>query len=371
MRYIHDGQLPKAERVLRFLVAIDPENAHAKKILFALFGAGTNSRQGGAQKRTPRTPTVSPVKPTGDRRVTNRRTDGLRRSGRRAFDAVSTAGLPNIKKLGRYRLIRQLGRGSMAHVYLAEDPEIRRQVAIKTLALANEFAENDLAKAEEQFTREAQFAGRLNHTNIISIYDFGIENGISYLAMEYFDGKPLSHWATPDNFLPATWVLELMAQTADALGYAHSQQVIHRDIKPANLLYDTANDLIKITDFGIARLTDNNQTKTGMIMGTPFYMAPEQLYGDAVTGQADLYSLGVCMYELLTGNVPFQAVALPELIEQILRQNHEPASSLRRDLPPDMDRILNRALNKNPHDRFEDGRAMAMALRDMARASAA
>jgi serine/threonine-protein kinase len=374
-RYIHARHYSKAERVLRCLVAIDPEYRRAQKKLLELPGgrsaaAEPDSRTDVSQD-SPKASASAANQPIGDRRTSDRRAGDQRKRGRRASDLVSTTEQPTIQTLGRYRLIRELGHGAMAHVYLAEDPEIRRQVAIKTLALADEFEDKDLEKAQDQFTREARSAGRLNHPNIIAIYDFGVEDGLSYLAMEYFAGNPLSDWATPKNFLPVTWVLELMAQTADALHYAHSQQVIHRDIKPANLLYDTGRDLIKITDFGIARLTDNNKTRSGIIMGTPFYMPPEQLRGEPVTGRADLYALGVCMYQLLTGCVPFRAVALPKLMEQVLRQKHEPVIALRDDLPPDVDEILNLALAKNPDDRFVNGRAMAVALREIARASAA
>jgi serine/threonine-protein kinase len=373
-RYENAGHRTKAERVLQHLVSIDAENDRAREKLLEL---SDGQEDGPTSDRAANVTTISPdaqdspVKPVGDRRKADRRADDRRGGGRRALDAVPPDDLPTLQTLGRYQLIRELGHGAMAHVYLAEDPEIRRQVAIKTLALADEFEHKELEKAQHQFTREAQSAGRLNHPNIISIYDFGVEQGLSYLAMEYFNGKPVSDWATPKNFLPVTWVLELAAQTADALHYAHNQGVIHRDIKPANLLYDPARDIIKITDFGIARLTDHNRTQSGIILGTPYYMSPEQLRGEAVTGQSDLYSLGICLYQLLTGSVPFRSLGLPALLEQICQQDHEPASVLREDLPPEIDGILNRALAKDANDRYINGRAMAVAMRDVVRASAA
>jgi serine/threonine-protein kinase len=374
MRYINAKQFEKAERALQHLVDIDPEYSQAQQKLRELSGAESDIAEAGTGSDIPESPpgtSGSIAQVAGDRRLNDRRADDRRAGGRRALDAVPEEQAPTVQKLGRYKLIREIGHGAMAHVYLAEDPEIRRQVAIKTLELAAEFADKDLEKAQAQFTREAQSAGRLNHPNIISIYDFGVENGLSYLAMEYSTGRPLSDWSTPKNFLPVSWVLELIAQTADALHYAHGQNVIHRDIKPANLLYDTGSDLIKITDFGIARLTDNSKTRSGIIMGTPFYMPPEHLRGEPVTGCSDLYSLGVCMYQLLTGSVPFRALGLSALLEQILQQQHEPASKLREDLPPQVDEILSQAMAKNPDDRFVHGRAMAAALRDVARAAAA
>jgi serine/threonine-protein kinase len=181
--------------------------------------------------------------------------------------------------------------------------------------------------------------------------------------MEYFEGKPLSHYAQLGRLLPPKVVFELMARSAEALHYAHSQNVVHRDVKPANLMYDIASDRLKLTDFGIARLTDASRTRTGIILGTPSYMSPEQLSASKVSGQTDLYSLGVTMYQLLTGAPPFQADSIPRLMDKIVHHRHRPISDIRDDVPACTDVILERALAKNPEDRYESGKAMALALR--------
>jgi len=271
---------------------------------------------------------------------------------------------PAGRTLGRYELERVIGRGAMATVYLGRDPTINRRVAIKTLPLAEEFAESDLATARSHFLREAESAGRLNHPYIISIHDAGEDNNVAYLAMEYFEGKPLSHYAQLGRLLPPKVVFELMARAAEALHYAHTQNVVHRDVKPANLMYDLASDRFKLTDFGIARLTDASRTRTGIILGTPSYMSPEQLSASKVSGQTDIYSLGVTMYHLLTGAPPFQADSIPRLMDKIVHHRHRPVSDIRDDIPTCADAILERALAKNPADRYETGKAMALALRE-------
>ena len=281
-----------------------------------------------------------------------------------AVEATPAAGLPAGRTLGRYELERVIGRGAMATVYLGRDPTINRRVAIKTMPLAEEFADNDLATARSHFLREAESAGRLNHPYIISIHDAGEDQSVAYLAMEYFEGKPLSYYAQLGRLLPPKVVFELMARAAEALHYAHSQNVVHRDVKPANLMYDVASDRLKLTDFGIARLTDSSRTRTGIILGTPSYMSPEQLSASKVTGQTDLYSLGVTMYHLLIGTPPFQADSIPRLMDKIVHQRHRPVSDLRDDVPVCIDAILDRALAKNPVDRYENGKVMALALRE-------
>ena len=224
--------------------------------------------------------------------------------------------------------------------------------------------DDDLEAAKTQFRREAESAGRLNHPNIIAIYDTGEDKNVAYLAMEYFEGKPLNYYAQASNMLPPKWVLELIARAAEALHYAHGQGVVHRDIKPANLMYDAASDMLKITDFGIARLTDTSRTKTGIILGTPSYMSPEQLAASDVTGKSDMYSLGITMYQLLTGTTPFRSDSIPKLMDKIINDRHKPVSSIRDDVPTSVDVVLDQVLAKNPDDRFANGRAMALALRD-------
>ncbi len=277
------------------------------------------------------------------------------------------ARLGDHRKLGRYEIRRVLGRGAMATVYLGLDPKINRKVAIKTVALAKEFDKAELEDARVQFRREAESAGRLNHPNIIAIYDAGEDDDVSYLAMEYFEGVSLLQHAQADDLIAPKWVLELCARAAEALDYAHRQNVVHRDIKPANVMYNAATDTLKLTDFGIARLTDNNRTKTGIILGTPSYMSPEQLSASGVTGQSDLYSLGVTMYQLLTGTAPFRADSIPKLMDKIVNEKHRPVTELRSDLPACIDEIIDKSMAKDPNDRYPNGREMAIQLRACAK----
>ena len=323
-------EFAKAERVLRYIARYDPDYKDVSALLEKLSG----------QQRQ-YTPLQQALK---------------------AAPAAETDG----RFLGRYKIERKIGAGAMAIVYLGTDPKIGRKVAIKTVALAQEFDAAKLEDAQQQFMREAESAGRLNHPNIISIYDAGEDDDISYLAMEYFEGISLLKHTQPDDLLPVSWVLELMARAADALNYAHGQNVVHRDIKPANLMYHAATGELKITDFGIARLTDTSRTKTGIILGTPSYMSPEQLTASNVTGQSDLYSLGITMYQLLTGAAPFRADSIPKLMDMIMRAEHRPICEIRESLPGCVDSVISTALAKDAEDRYTSGRAMAMALRECA-----
>ena len=269
-----------------------------------------------------------------------------------------------LRRLGRYQLEREIGRGAMGVVHLGRDTAINRLVAIKAIPLASEFSESELTEARTRFFREAETAGRLNHPNIVTIYDVGEEHGLAYIAMEYLKGRHLSDYATSDNLLEPRKVLELMGRTAQALGFAHKQQVVHRDIKPANIMYDPNADVLKITDFGIARLTGTGTTRTGIVLGTPSFMSPEQLEGRTVTGHSDLFSLGVSLFQLLTGHLPFTADSMTGLMQQIAESPHPPLRSYRPDLPACVESIIDRALAKTPEARFESGAQMAAALED-------
>ncbi len=268
------------------------------------------------------------------------------------------------QRLGRYLLEREIGRGAMGVVYLGRDTAINRMVAIKAIPLASEFSDAELVEARSRFFREAETAGRLNHPNIVTIYDVGEERGLAYIAMEYLKGRHLSDYAKSDNLLEPRKVLEIIARTADALGFAHKQQVVHRDIKPANLMYDAGTDTLKITDFGIARLTGAGSTRTGIVLGTPSFMSPEQLEGRTVTGHSDLFSLGVSLFQLLTGQLPFTADSMTGLMQQIAEAQHPPLRAFRPDLPACVEVVIDRALAKNPDARYETGAQMAAALED-------
>jgi serine/threonine-protein kinase len=283
--------------------------------------------------------------------------------------ARETAGsAEGVRRLGRYQLEREIGRGAMGIVYLGRDTAINRQVAIKAIPLASEFSDSELADARARFFREAETAGRLNHPNIVTIYDVGEESGLAYIAMEYLKGRHLSDFATSNTLLEPRTVLDLIGRTAQALGFAHKQQVVHRDIKPANIMYDPNADVLKITDFGIARLTGTGTTRTGIVLGTPSFMSPEQLEGRTVTGHSDLFSLGVSLFQLLTGQLPFAADSMTGLMQQIAEAPHPPLRAFRPDLPACVESIVDRALAKNPEARFESGGQMAAAL-DECRAS--
>jgi serine/threonine-protein kinase len=268
------------------------------------------------------------------------------------------------ERLGRYVLEREIGRGAMGIVYLGRDTAINRSVAIKAIPLASEFSDAELVEARSRFFREAETAGRLNHPNIVTIYDVGEERGLAYIAMEYLKGHHLSDYARSNNLLEPRKVLDLTGRTAAALGFAHKQQVVHRDIKPANLMFDSATDVLKITDFGIARLTGAGSTRTGIVLGTPSFMSPEQLEGRTVTGHSDLFSLGVSLFQLLTGQLPFTADSMTGLMQQIAEAPHPPLRAFRPDLPACVESVIDRALAKSPEDRYDSGAQMAAALDD-------
>ncbi len=279
-----------------------------------------------------------------------------------APDRPGTGSAPEVDRLGRYQLEREIGRGAMGVVYLGRDTAINRMVAIKAIPLASEFSESELVEARSRFFREAETAGRLNHPNIVTIYDVGEERGLAYIAMEYLKGRHLSDYTQSSNLLEPRKVLEIIGRTAEALGFAHKQQVVHRDIKPANLMYDPSTDTLKITDFGIARLSGAGTTRTGIVLGTPSFMSPEQLEGRTVTGHSDLFSLGVSLFQLLTGQLPFTADSMTGLMQQIAEAPHPPLRAYRPDLPACVESVIDRALAKNPDARYDSGGQMAAAL---------
>ncbi len=271
---------------------------------------------------------------------------------------------PGVQKpmLGRYQVDRELGRGAMGTVYLGHDPKIGRTVAIKTMLLSQEFEGEKLEDIRQRFFREAETAGRLNHPNIITIYDVGEEEELSYIAMDYLRGDTLLEYCKADKLLPIKTVLELMIKVADALNYAQSQNVVHRDIKPANIMYDPENGNLRVTDFGVACLTDASKTKTGTILGSPSYMSPEQLAGQKVDGRSDLFSLGVTMYQMLTGELPFIGESLASLMYKITNEKHPDVRLFRPDLPSCVSSVINKALAKDVERRFQSGERMAASL---------
>lgn len=262
-------------------------------------------------------------------------------------------------KLGRYEVEKELGKGAMGAVYLGKDPKISRVVAIKTMALSQEFEDDELEEVKERFFREAETAGRLNHPNIVTIFDAGDEHDLAYIAMEYLKGTDLVKHIKKDNLLPITKVLALMQQVADGLGYAHNFNIVHRDVKPANIMWDPESDTLKITDFGIARITDSSKTKTGMVLGTPSYMSPEQLAGKKVEGQSDLFSLGVMLFQMVTGQLPFIGDSMAALMYKIANEEHPDPASINPEVPRCVSIIIKRALEKEVADRYQTGKEMA------------
>ncbi len=268
--------------------------------------------------------------------------------------------------LGRYEISKELGKGAMGVVYLGKDPKIGRVVAIKTMALAQEFEADELQDVKERFFREAETAGRLNHPNIVTMYDAGEEHDLAFIAMEFLKGTDLVAHTKHDNLLPLPTVLNIIAHVADALDYAHKLNVVHRDIKPANIMYDPETDSAKVTDFGIARITDSSKTKTGMVLGTPSFMSPEQLAGKKIEGHSDLFSLGVSLYQMACGKLPFEGDSMAQLMFKIANEPHTDILSVKPDLPACVAEIINRSLSKEVAQRYASGADMANALRQCA-----
>lgn len=265
--------------------------------------------------------------------------------------------------LGRYQVEKELGKGAMGVVYQGRDPKIGRVVAIKTMALAQEFEGDELNDARERFFREAETAGRLQHQNIVTIFDAGEEHDLAYIAMEFLKGRDLVDACRDGNLFPAPRAVSIVARVAEALAYAHRQNVVHRDIKPANIMYEPDADVVKVTDFGIARITDSSKTKTGLVLGTPSFMSPEQIAGRKVDGRSDLYSLGVTLYQMLTGVLPFRGESMAELMYKIANQDAPDLRQARPALPERLAQVVARALAKKPDLRYQDGDEFARDLR--------
>ena len=265
--------------------------------------------------------------------------------------------------LGRYQVEKELGKGAMGVVYLGKDPKIGRVVAIKTMALSQEFEGEELTDARERFFREAETAGRLQHQNIVTIFDAGEEHDLAYIAMEFLKGRDLVDFCKGSALLPMPKVLSIVARVAEALAYAHKQNVVHRDIKPANIMYEIDSDTVKVTDFGIARITDSSKTKTGLVLGTPSFMSPEQIAGKKVDGRSDLYSLGVMLFQMLTGVLPFRGDSMAELMYKIANEEAPDIRIVRNEIPDQLAQVVARSLHKRSEERYQDGDSFAGDLR--------
>jgi len=254
--------------------------------------------------------------------------------------------------LGRYEIISELGKGAMGTVYLGKDPKINRQVAIKTMALSQEFKPEELEEVKSKFFHEAEIAGMLNHPNIVTIFDAGDEQDLAYIAMEFLDGIDLSPYTKKGKLLPLITTLKIVANVAEALQYAHGHGVIHRDIKPANIMI-LKNKAVKVTDFGIAHIIESSKTKAGVVLGTPSYMSPEQLSGKALDGRSDLFSLGVMLYELICGVRPFRAESISKLMYKIAKQPHVDVREHNADISDSISLLINDLLSKKADQRIQ------------------
>jgi len=264
--------------------------------------------------------------------------------------------------LGRYEVSSELGRGAMGVVYKGEDPKIHRTVAIKTIRLS-EFEEEMVGEMKERFFREAESAGLLTHPNIVTIYDCGEEHDLAYIAMEYLEGEDLEKFTTKGHLLPMRESLSTAARVAEALDYAHAKGIVHRDIKPANIMRLKSTGEIKVTDFGIARITTSSKTRTGVVLGTPSYMSPEQVAAKKVDGRSDVFSLGVVLFELLTGEKPFKADDITSLMYQIAKEKHPSPRAINPKVPPVVEKIIDRALEKDETKRYQKAGQMAEHLK--------
>ncbi|MDA8017556.1 MAG: protein kinase [Thermoanaerobaculia bacterium] len=277
----------------------------------------------------------------------------------------STSGPQNPSKLGRYEIIEQLGKGAMGLVFLARDPIIGRQLALKTFHVGFSAKDAELEQFRQRFVREAQSAGILSHPNIVTIHDVLVEgNDDFFIAMEYVDGTDLKLLMQKQGRFEVRHAVDIASQVADGLGYAHSRNVVHRDIKPANVIL-TPDGQAKITDFGIARMDTSNLTVEGQLLGTPNYMAPEQIQAKDVDHRADLFSLGVVLYEMLTGRKPFKGENLTQVSHKIAYEAHPDPREFRPEVPPRLVEVLDRALAKAPDERYQKGVEMAADLRSV------
>src|SRR5579862_6625062 len=270
-----------------------------------------------------------------------------------------------VKKFGRYEVLAELGRGAMGVVYKARDPQIDRLVAVKTVSLWGEQREDE-QEFRLRFLNEAQAAGRLNHPGIVSVFDVGEgpDNRDPYIVLEYVSGESLARVLAREKKLALAQALKLAEEIADALDYAHAQGVVHRDVKPANIMI-TEDGHAKIADFGIAKLNLAHFTLPGRVLGTPAYMAPEQLSGEGCDGRSDVFSLGVILYAMTVGHSPFQGDSATTVCFKVANREPVPASALDLNLPRELDAIIARAMAKDPQERYQRGSEFAEALRQL------
>lgn len=282
---------------------------------------------------------------------------GSSRVGEATIKADNTTTKPTF---GRYEILKEIGHGAMGTVYLGRDPKINREVAVKTLEYA-QVEPGELEEVKERFFREAEAAGKLSHPSIVSIFDAGEEHDMAYIAMELLTGGDLTRYCAKDNLLRIDQVLSIISEVTTALDYAHQEGVVHRDIKPGNIML-LDDDRVKVTDFGIARVVDASRTGTGVVLGTPSYMSPEQVTGKKVDGRSDLFSLGIVFYQLLTGSKPFRGDNISAIMYAITHHPHTPLSENAVDIPDCIVEIVNKLLTKGITRRFGTAAHLSKAL---------
>jgi serine/threonine protein kinase len=270
----------------------------------------------------------------------------------------------HVPTVGRYRIESEIGRGSMGTVYLALDPVLERRVAIKTLN--PNLSEDSILEFKTRFVREAKAAGRLNHPNIVTVYDAGVAGDVAYIAMEYLEGASLHQLLKSGAALPLDKVAEIVAQVADGLDYAGRFGIVHRDIKPANIMVSPTG-VAKITDFGVVHVPSSSMTQTGMLLGSPKYTSPEQALDRPIDPRADIFSLGVVLYQMLAGKTPFERDDgdVMALLDRITKEPAAPLALLRPELPAELEAILAGALAKDPAQRFQRAGELAQRLREL------
>ena len=287
-------------------------------------------------------------------------------SGRATAASSDAERGPGVRMVGRYEIIEKIGEGAMAAVYRAYDPSIDRPLAIKFLH-ANLSADPEY---RSRFLREARAAGMLSHPNIVTVFDVGEIEGRPYIAMELLDGGPLDEKTKSNERFAVADVMKIGSQLASALDFAHSRGIFHRDIKPSNIVLVAGREQIKVTDFGIAHMAASSHsqaTRVGTMIGTPHYMSPEQAMGQKVDARSDLFSVGVVMYELLTGQRPFNADSVVTLVYRIAKEEPRPIESFRNDVPSALRRIVDRCLNKEPNRRYQSGAELVSDLDKLSR----
>jgi len=269
-------------------------------------------------------------------------------------------------KIGRYEIEKELGRGAMGVVYLARDPHLHRQVAVKTYSLPDGISPELAREFHERFLREARAAASLSHAGLVTVYDAGEdpERGLPYIAMEFIQGQSLKQRLEKGERLDPAWVLSIGAVLAEALHVAHKAGIIHRDIKPANILIRAEDGAAKLADFGVARLKSSDLTQSGAALGSPGYMSPEQVRGGALDGRSDLFSLAVVLYEAFCGKRPFQGEDLVSLAYSIAHDTQVPLTRHLQSCPPSLNNFFDKAMSKDPAKRFPDGPAFRQAFLD-------